>query len=191
MDNTVRAFVAIELNPEIKDTIRQTRDHFKALNCDVKWVKPENAHLTLKFLGNVKLKHVDPLIETLDILFKKMEPIPTELTRLGAFPNPERPRVFWIGLQDTEGKISQLAESIENALGKIGFKKEERAFAPHITIGRPRGTKNLAALSAGLAQYVLPAAPAWTIQSVTLFKSTLTSSGPVYEILKKFDFSDA
>jgi len=189
MSNTVRAFVAIELNLEVKDTIRQVQNHFKALDCNVKWVKPENTHLTLKFLGNVKLKRINPLIETLYILFKNMELIPTELTRLGAFPNSERPRVFWIGLQDREEKILQLAESIETSLGGIGFKKETRAFAPHITIGRLRSPKNLAALRTELAQYTLPATPVWTIPSVTLFKSTLTSSGPVYEILKKFNFS--
>ena len=217
MAETLRTFIAVELNDEIKKTITQVEDDLKTTGCDVKWVKPENAHLTLKFLGHIKEKRLGPLVEVLDSLFielplnkhnfksptsvkelqgrfevgkgklnKDIHPIQTGLTQVGAFPSPERPRVIWIGLRDDERPISRLAESVEEALGNIGFKKEKKRFQPHITIGRVRSTHNLSSLTKKFAQYSLSAAPDLIISSITLFKSTLTSSGPIYEPLKKF-----
>jgi 2'-5' RNA ligase len=198
MAETLRAFIAVELNEEIKKTIIQVEDDLKITGCDVKWVKPENAHLTIKFLGQIKEKRLGPLLDALDSLFielplnklnKDIHPIQTGLTQAGAFPSLQRPRVIWIGLRDDARQISRLAESVEEALGGIGFKKEDRPFQPHITIGRFRSTHNLFSFTKKFEQYSLPAAPDLTISSITLFKSTLTSSGPIYESLKKFSFS--
>lgn len=188
MAETLRAFIAVELNEEIKKTITQVEDDLKITGCDVKWVKPENAHLTLKFLGQIKEKRLGPLLDALDSILKDIHSIQTGLTQVGAFPSLQRPRIIWIGLRDDARQISRLAESVEEALGGIGFKKEDRPFQPHITIGRFRSTHNLPSFTKKFDQYSLPAAPDLTISSITLFKSTLTSSGPIYEPLRKFLF---
>src|SRR3989338_10137381 len=65
MAETIRAFIAVELNDQIKETIRGFQEHLKPLGCDISWVKPENAHLTLKFLGDVKMKMIPSVTETL------------------------------------------------------------------------------------------------------------------------------
>lgn len=189
MDNTIRTFIAIDLDPTIRRAIEQIQDFLKKLDCHVKWVKPENIHLTLKFLGEVKLKKIDAIKQTMENILKNTESIDTELTQLGAFPSANHPRVLWAGLKDDERRIVRLAASLEEGLGKIGFKKEQRPFSPHITIGRMRSPRNLILLSKAISDYPLPAGLTQTIQSVTLYKSTLTPQGPIYEILEEFHFA--
>lgn len=188
MAETVRAFIAIELNDQVKQAIREFQAKLKPLGCDISWVKPENIHLTLKFLGDVKPKMIAPLTGALAEVCRGTQPIPTELMGLGVFPDIRRPRVLWAGLKDTDGKLTQLATAVEDALGHIGFKKETRPFQAHITIGRIRTNKNLPALIRELQSCALPAAHQEIILSLTLFKSTLTSQGPIYEKLKEFPF---
>ena len=185
MNNTIRTFIAIPLDPHIRQTIAQAQNHLKELDCNIKWVNPENIHLTLKFLGEVKLKKIDAVKQALEDLLKSVKPLPIELTQLGAFPDVKRPRIIWVGLNDDTKAISQLVSALEEALEKIGFKKEGLPFSPHITIGRTRSPRNLKALSEAIADYSFPNGIGQPAQNVTLFKSTLTSQGPIYEILKE------
>lgn len=188
MAETIRAFLAVELNDRNKETIRKLQEHLKPLDCGISWVKPENIHLTLKFLGDVKPKMIAPLTGVLAEVCRGIQPIQTQLTELGVFPDIRRPRVLWAGLKDTGGKLTQLATAVEDALGHIGFKKEIRPFHAHITVGRIRTNGKLPVLIRELQSYVLPAAHEEIILSFTLFKSTLTSQGPIYEKLKEFPF---
>ena len=188
MAETIRAFIAVELSDQIKETIRGFQEHLKPLDCDISWVKPENIHLTLKFLGDVKTKMIPPVMETLGDVCQDLRPFDTTLTQPGVFPDLRHPRVVWIGLDDTDGNLARLAGSLETALGNIGFKKEKRDFQAHITIGRIRTNKNLPALVPKLQSCSLPSAHEEIILSFALFKSTLTSQGPIHEKLKEFHF---
>lgn len=188
MAETVRAFIAIELNDQVKQAIREFQDQLKPLDCDISWVKPENAHLTLKFLGDVKMKMVPSVTEALTNLCRDLRPFDTALTRPGVFPDLRHPRVVWVGLDDTQRNLARMAESLETALGNIGFRKERRDFQAHITAGRFRSTRNLSSFTKKFVQCSLSATPALTISSVTLFKSTLAASGPIHEPLQKFSF---
>ncbi len=187
--NKLRTFIAIELSDEIKQTIKDIEDSLKVLGCDIKWVRPEIAHLTLKFLGDVDLDTIETIGRALTESVHGLPPIQTQLTQLGIFPDIRRPRILWIGLDDKEGRIKQLAESVETALGNIRFKKEEREFKPHITIGRLRSSKNVIQLAEAVKGFSGPAGRRQSIDHITLFKSTLTPAGPMYEVLKKFSGS--
>ena len=191
MNNTIRTFIAIPLDPHIRQTIAQAQNHLKELDCNIKWVNPENIHLTLKFLGEVKLKKIDAVKQSLEDLLGSVKPLPIELTQLGAFPNVKRPRIIWVGLNDDTKAISQLVSALEETLEKIGFKKEGRPFSPHITIGRIQSLKNLNLLSPEISGYSLPPDLRQTISHITLYKSTLTSDGPIYDALKISHFSNA
>ncbi len=190
MPETLRTFIAVELTEEIRTVLQDIQGRLKTFHADVKWVEPQNIHLTLKFLGDVGPKDIQPLIETLRAALKGT-PIPTELAELGAFPDLRRPRVLWAGLRDEDGRIAQLASTIEEVLGKIGYKKEPRDFKAHVTLGRVRSLKNITLLIKELQKYRFPRRFPQVIAGITLFKSTLTSSGPLYEILEKFDFSNS
>ena len=189
MAETIRAFIAVELSDQIKETIRNFQEHLKPSGCDIAWVKPENVHLTLKFLGDVKMKMIPSVTETLANSCRDLRSFDMALTQPGVFPDLRHPRVVWIGLDDTEGKLGQLAGSLETALGNIGFKKEKRAFQAHITVGRIKSGKNIQRLSESLERYQLPAGIIQNIRSICLYKSVLTSSGSIYSILTSYSFS--
>lgn len=189
MSNTIRTFIAIPLAPEIQQTIGQIQNHLKTFDCNIKWVKPDNVHLTLKFLGDVKLKKIELIKQVLEDIFKVVKPLNIEFTQLGAFPDIKHPRILWVGLKDEGGRIAHLVSLLEDECGKIGFKKEEKLFSPHITIGRTRSPRNLNLLSEAIANYSMPNSLAQTDQPIILYKSILTAQGPIYETLYKIDFS--
>ncbi len=188
MAETVRAFIAVELNDPIKETIRKFQEHLKPLGCDISWVKPENAHLTLKFLGDVKTKMVPSVAEAIMDLCHELRPFDTALTQPGVFPDFRHPRVVWIGLEDTDGNLVRMAGSLETALGNIGFKKERRDFQAHITIGRIRTLRNIAPLSDAIQKFPVPAGSKLSVGEIILFKSTLTPQGSIYEPLSRAKF---
>ena len=187
MSESIRTFIAINLDESIRRLINEIQNDLKKTECNVKWVKADNAHLTLKFLGNVKPKQIDEIKEILTSISQNTEAVNTHITQLGAFPKMNRPRVIWLGLHDEENEIASLASAIENELGKIGFKKENRPFKSHITLGRVRTPKNLTELANEIEDYELTEHPSQNINQIVLYKSTLTTSGPIYEALETFD----
>lgn len=187
--NVARVFIASSLNEEAKNLIKDIQSNIKKLNCQIKWVKPENVHLTLKFLGNIESDRIDELKKLVQSTSKMTQSIKSDLFNLGAFPNSQKPKILWVGLSDNESKIAQLAETIETSLSTIGFSKEKRSFKPHVTIGRVRSFKNIKPLSETISQFSVKNAVAQNIDNITIYKSTLTPTGPIYEVLKKFELA--
>ena len=182
MADSFRTFIAAELPTEIKKIIHEAQNALKKSNSAVTWVKPDNAHLTLKFLGDVPLENIKEIERILTDIVRNKKSIDSALTTLGAFPKIDHPQIIWIGLEDDFKIIEELAVSVEEELNKFGFKKEARAFSPHITIGRVKSSKNVELLSQEIKNYSPPAIP-FTIKNIALFESTLTPSGPVYKEL--------
>ena len=183
-DKIMRAFIAIEISEEIKDTLGQIESHLKYAGADVKWVKPEIAHLTLKFLGEIDEKKAGEVRAALDGVARSMRQFEVTLKDIGAFPKIEHPRVIWVGLDKGAGQALALASAVDEALVKTGFAKEERPFSPHITIGRVRSPLNKDKLKEKMASassaFQLSSVPAHKVGSVVLFQSTLTPQGPIY-----------
>lgn len=191
MGETIRTFIAIELNEQVKRLIQQIQARLKPLGCDIGWVKPENVHLTLKFLGEIKTKLAPRITEAIESIAKNLPPVETTLTGIGFFPDARRPRVVWVGLNDTVGDIARLAQLLETALGDIGFKKENRGFKAHITIGRIRTQRNITVLTQEVPKISLPPGIRQSINQIILFKSTLTAQGPIYEPLSQIKLNNS
>jgi len=183
MSDTIRAFIAIPLNPKIQHSIGHMQDHLKKNNNDVKWVKLENIHITLKFLGNVDMEQINSVKQVLAILTQNTRPFKVELSQLGAFPNINHPRTLWVGLKDSKQQLSRIAAALDKALGKIGFQDDQKPFSPHVTIGRIRSSKNINLLSRSMSNYQISQDQTQTVSKIILFKSTLSSQGPIYESL--------
>lgn len=183
MSDAIRAFIAIPLDLKIQQAIERIQNHLKKTNSEVKWVKPENIHITLKFLGDIDLRQINSVKEVLANLTQNTKRFTIELTRLGAFPNIDRPRTLWVGLKDSKQRLNQFSMSLEKALGKIRFQAYEKSFSPHITIGRIRSSENIKALSRSILEYHVPEGLSQTTSNITLYKSTLNSEGPAYEPL--------
>lgn len=176
MNTPIRTFIAFDLSDEFKETIALIQRDLKELDLDVSWVKKENLHLTLKFLGNVALDKIPSVIENYKNIFKDFPAFTVELANLGAFPRLDKPHILWVGLKEETSVLQNIVNSIENDFA---------SFEPHITIGRLRSNKNTSLLSAKIKDYAFPSGIRQEMTRITLYKSVLSAQGPSYEKLSE------
>lgn len=176
----MRTFIAIELSEGIREALAQIQSHLKYSGADVKWVENDNIHLTLKFLGEITEEKCEKVKSILDTIGKSLKPFEISIKDIGAFPKIDYPRIIWVGLDRGAVESKVLAEKIDEELSKIGFQKETRPFAAHLTIGRVRSSKNKEALKDKITLYAVRSTLYELISSITLYQSTLTPKGPIY-----------
>lgn len=180
----LRAFVAVEIPSGIHQAIeKKTAPLRAALNASlVRWVPAENIHLTLKFLGDVSPASLDLLQQMLCAEVSQHHVFELEFGGLGAFPNPKRPRVIWIGIQAPAG-LEALQHGIEAATATLGYPDEERPFSPHLTIGRVKqnvGSAGMQQIRTALEETKVGPLGMARVSAVHLFKSDLRPTGAVY-----------
>ena len=184
----LRAFIAIEIPPEIKKAIAtQTASLQKDAGRAVRWVSAENIHLTLKFLGEISPANVEILSQALQAECSQQAPFEITVSGLGCFPNSRRPRVIWIGLA-VPPELSRLQSKIETNLARLGYEAEDKSFSPHVTVGRVReqvSAEELRTLQSTLTTQNIGSLGTFHAQAVYLFKSDLQNTGPVYTHLFK------
>lgn len=182
----MRTFIAIELDNDIKQRLAPIQKKLIETGADVKWVKIENIHLTLKFLGEIEEKQLPQIKDIIQNICENKYTFNMTINELGAFPKLNYPRVIWIGVKEGKENIERISLELENSLSKIGFKKEKRPFSGHITLGRVRSNKNRAELIEAVNKFNeinLKETFIQPIKTITLFKSTLSLKGPTYEAL--------
>jgi RNA 2',3'-cyclic 3'-phosphodiesterase len=183
MDSKLRTFIAVELSSTLQQSLQEIQSQLKPLDLEVSWVKPTNIHITLKFLGEIAPKKVKAINEIFPEIFKDFSSFEIGLGRLGVFPSIARPNVIWVGIEQGLGEMKKLAESLENAVCRLGFSKERREFIPHLTLGRFRSLKNCGSLAKAIENFP-PQRPTQQIVSrVIFFRSTLSAQGSLYEPL--------
>ena len=185
----IRAFIAIEISPEAKKTLAELMRELIKSDADVKWVKPENIHLTLKFLGNITEEQQIKIQEILDKNLKDFNSFKIKLDGIGAFPKIEYPRVIWAGTSGEE-IMKQIAKLIDEKVNKLGFPLEERSFKAHLTLGRVRSGKNKEKLAAAIKKLGNLNGPEFLVNNISLFQSTLTPTGSIYKLLHKTKFQN-
>lgn len=182
----MRTFIAIELPQEIRNILSNAQDELRQARADVKWVKPENIHLTLKFLGEINQDLSKQICLVLNEIARRNSCFTVYLSGFGAFPKLQYPRVIWAGLSNDQPVI-EIAKDLEKELLELGLPAESRAFNSHITLGRVRSGKNRGVLIERLErlnkELCSTTPPEFKVTAFTLFKSTLTPTGPIYEAL--------
>jgi 2'-5' RNA ligase len=181
--DTVRTFIAIELSQGILDRLGDLQARIKDDIPDrlVRWVRPAGIHLTLRFLGEVPADRIDGIAQAMGTACAPHEPFSFSIGGLGCFPNPRRPRVVWVGVEEPSGALARVQRDIEHALKPLGFSPERRAFRPHLTLGRVR-ERNPSALRE-LGAYMSRASVVvgeMRAASVSLMRSQLLPGGAVY-----------
>ncbi|MGA2774593.1 MAG: RNA 2',3'-cyclic phosphodiesterase [Candidatus Omnitrophota bacterium] len=183
----MRAFIAIELPKEIKEALAGLEEQLKKTNADVKWVIPENLHLTLKFLGDIEDKQLKKVSEILDSVTNNYPPYTIKISSIGAFPKLSLLKVVWVGIVMGADETKKIFKELEDRIEKLGIPKDGRAFSSHITLGRTRSPSNRKELAKEiqriLKNFKLDNSE-FQVTKITLFKSTLSSIGPTYEALK-------
>lgn len=180
--SVIRAFIAIDLPEAIRQELASISSDLsrKAPNKSVRWVRPENIHLTLKFLGDTKLESLNQITDGMDELGQDNPPFDLTLDKLGCFPNPRRPRIVWVGLDGDIGLLQVLQKAIEQMLNPLGWEVDERNFHPHLTIGRVNNSQQVAGAQLPWGNQVKPMN--FLVNSMTLYESILKSSGAVYTV---------
>ncbi len=148
----------------------------------IRWSRPENVHLTLKFLGDVDEEKLDEVHTTLESLCADHTPFDTRTAGLGAFPSARRARILWAGVRGAGfEELRSLAADLDDAIASLGFEREERPYTPHLTLGRVRGQPgNLDPLPEDAEN------SGFRVRQVELVESTLTPKGAVYQTVGAF-----
>lgn len=186
---SVRAFIAIRMNSRSEDAISAAINELSSASGDaVRWVKPANLHVTLKFLGPaVDPRRLEPLAEALHEVAAATIEFDAVARGFGAFPNLDRPNVIWVGIQGAEsGTLAALAARVDNATALCGFERENRRWNGHLTIGRVRNHRPSAEFRDAARAMAEREFGVSRIESLTLYRSHLSDEGSRYEPLATF-----
>lgn len=189
-NETWRVFCAIELPSLVLERISEhiNRLRLAAPASPASWSRPENVHLTLKFLGEIEPNRVGDLSQAAANAVAAFSPFETLIKDTGSFPKHGTPRVFWIGVDDYSGQLTQLQAKLDEECLRFGFAKEARAFNPHLTIARgrkPQGARALAALhkAAGFTSTRIG------VNELSVIRSELSSKGSNYTTISRHALS--
>ncbi len=184
---TVRVFVAVGLSAEAREQLLDDVARIRREVPDgIQWANPDGMHLTLKFLGNIPLSNVSPLLECVHRVADGYTPFSLGLDGLGVFPNRRKPRVLWAGIDGDMNALSDLQQGAEEAINGLGYPPEQRPFRPHITLGRPRRSVSdaqLGRIGAVVSGFAPPAPVSWRVEQVDVMQSELHPSGARYTVL--------
>ena len=189
----IRSFVAIDLPDRVRSALAELQEDLKdqAPPKAVRWTRPTSIHLTLQFLGDVAPGAVEAIADALRGVCADHAPFTFELKNLGVFPNPNRPRVVWVGVDEPSGALVALQKGVTQALVPLGFEPEKRAYTPHLTIGRAArhaGRHELAQVGDLITRSQVGTVGQVHVEHITLMKSDLQPGGAVYTPLAVVQF---
>jgi len=177
----IRSFLAFELPEDIKKIVTRVSGEIRESSLDVRWVRPERIHLTVVFMGDIQSEQIPSMGEVLSAVCSSYEHFRISLKPLGCFPNSRSPRVIWLGIDGDLERMSRFRDDLQHALSPFGIKEEERAFRPHLTLGRfKKPGKRQTELEQLLAKYGDVASPACALDELALFRSDLKPGGAVF-----------
>lgn len=183
----LRLFWALSLPGDLKAKLGGFQAELKKLSPDAKWVKQENLHLTVKFLGEVEKSDLPVLTRAVTEGVRGRMPFRLELAGWGTFGRP--PRVLWVGVNGDVGALRELRVRVEKALLPLGFPVEKKFFSPHLTLGRLRSSRNVNAMCERAEELVAERGPwgGFVVNRIDLMQSTLTRQGPIYREIFTLD----
>jgi 2'-5' RNA ligase len=180
----MRLFIAVTVPDEVRAQLAELQQGMKRLPVDVRWIAPENFHLTLKFLGEVADGLLPGVEAALAAAAAAVPPFTAAFRGAGAFPRPQSPRIVWAGISDGAAELQRLAARVDEECGRLGFGREKRAFSPHLTIGRVRSRQNLPLLVKRIAALADAAAGTFPVTEIVLMRSMLHPAGAEYTVVR-------
>jgi 2'-5' RNA ligase len=177
-----RAFISADIAPNEKlvSLLRQ----LAMSRADLKVVRPELLHVTLKFLGDTEESLVDQTEEIIKDCAKGVSPFTVRLRGMGAFPSMSNIRVVWVGMEDAQ-PLGQMANRLDDSLKTLGFERDSKGFKPHLTLARTRSARNIANLQEIIRENAVSDFGDYPIDSIRLKKSVLSPQGPTYSVVRE------
>ncbi len=180
----MRTFIAIEIPAEIKSALSALQTELRRAGADVNWTRPESIHLTLKFLGEVDERSIGKIENAIISAAAEFQAFTLRLDVTGVFPNSRQPRVLWAGLSGEVETAGELHRRLDEELAPVGFKREEKEFRPHLTVGRLKSNRKSRELIALADSHPLPAL-SFEVSEIVLMRSELHPAGARYTPLAK------
>jgi RNA 2',3'-cyclic 3'-phosphodiesterase len=175
---SIRSFVAVDIAAPVRAGLRALQAELAQADADVRWVRAEGIHVTLKFLGAVEAARLERVHTALVDALHAQPALHLQVRGLGAFPSLRRPRVLWTGLHG-DG-LDAVARYVETALTALGFTPERRAFTPHVTIGRVNSLRGWPRLEEQFKAHLDDNFGGSAVEAVIIYRSTLRPDGAVY-----------
>ncbi|MGB2628385.1 MAG: RNA 2',3'-cyclic phosphodiesterase [Candidatus Acidiferrum sp.] len=184
----MRLFVAIQIPERVRTTFGSLVDEFGVIDPRIKWVKSENLHITLKFLGRADTSQLASVVEVLSTIARSAHPIILDFVGVGCFPNARKPNILWAGIE-ASANVRTIVREMDQRLAVLGFPLEEREFTPHVTLGRFDKTPYAGNLQIAIGRNTSREFGGFKALDFHLVESTLKSSGAEYTILHSFPFT--
>lgn len=182
MPESIRSFLAFDINnPSVLQKFTEAQNLLARTDADLKPVEPKNIHITMRFLGDILPRMIDPIHEVMKkISFSAFD---CEVRGLGAFPNLHHPRVVWAGIRKGATELKNVSEQLEPSLRQLGFRADSKGFSPHLTLARVKTGRNKTELARCVQDSVDFDFGIVRADCLMLKKSVLTPKGPIYSTL--------
>ena len=182
----LRTFIALDLGKPIRDRLVALQNNFAKDTSGVNWVGPDNLHVTLLFLGEVDDRDVPAVCRAVADVTQTLPSFSISVEGVGCFPNPRRPHVLWVGVGAGAQEVVGLHDAIEPPLLALGcYRREDRKYSPHVTLGRLRSQQAPPGFVQALAKYQAWKAGEVGVCEVHVMSSELTPQGPNYSVLSR------
>jgi 2'-5' RNA ligase len=182
-----RLFFAVPVPDPARKLVADVMERVQASvgdgRANIRWVRVDGLHLTLRFLGPTPRARLEGLIATLDRLAGETPAFPVLISQAGSFPNPQRPRTLWLGIETGADRLAALAESLERESTADGETLGTRPFAPHLTIARTDGLRAAGAAATALHDAAAELEARFVADRVVLFESHLGRGPARYEAI--------
>src|SRR5260221_5183553 len=179
---SIRTFIAFDTPARVREAMMAVQEELAEPDADVRWESPEKSHTTIKFLGGVDESILPGVLETTRSVCGTFRPFEVTYEGVGAFPEGRHPKVIWTGCLNADGSLASLKSALDRALVPFGFPIEERAFRPHLTLGRVRSPRGLQYLTPKLEKLTFEPRKE-TISEILVMKSVLRPQGGEYTVL--------
>lgn len=187
-----RTFIAVDVGDVIRNNAIALQEALADTGAAVKWVSPDSLHITLLFLGEVDDRALHSVCRAAQEATSKEPPFPLRISGVGAFPTPRRPKVAWAGVVEGAEELRRLHDVLEEKMFNLGcYRKEEREFTPHLTLGRVKGEKDGCVLAPELTKRLAWSGGRTMVDEVLVFSSVLERDGPIYTVLGRGELAGA
>jgi 2'-5' RNA ligase len=186
----VRTFIAIDPGKTIRERLVALQERLQNEDVKAKWVEPENLHLTLLFLGEVEYTTVPDVCKAVQEALHEHASFPMTIAATGCFPNTRRPRILWAGVTTGVQEVVAVHDALEPPLLDLGcYRREERKYTPHLTIGRIQGDRGEPKLAPALGKLIAWKGGDTMVDEVLVMSSELMPKGPIYTVLSRAKLS--
>ena len=185
MSEFIRSFIAFDINEESVITeMKDVQASLSKTGAHLKLVKPENIHVTMRFLGNISLSMIEKVHEEMRRI--KYTAFDIQIKGIGVFPHLRHIKVIWAGITEGAEQLKHISTQLEQRLQKLGFSRDRKGFSPHLTIARVKSSRKKSELAKFVEDNNIHKFGTISAEYLKLKKSTLTPGGPIYSTLKEF-----